>query len=199
MLRCIALFAVIGLALGALAAEWGVSIHDMSRSRGAIGGLLARALDITVVVLIADLVWLWAKTAIDRRVAALAPRPPKGLPGEVSDSGTRLATLLPLLRKAVFVVIVTAATLISLSSLGVDIAPLLAGAGVAGIAIGFGAQTLVRDIVSGIFCSRTPSALANMSSSGRSAARWRAFRRAFCGCAIIAARSTRFRSARSAG
>ena len=40
---------------------------------------------------------------------------------------------------------------ISLSSLGIDIAPLLAGAGVIGVAIGFGTQTLVRDIVAGIF------------------------------------------------
>jgi small-conductance mechanosensitive channel len=151
VLRRIALVAVIGSALGALAGEWGVSIHGMSQSPGAIGGLLARALDITMVVLLADLVWLWARTAIDRRVAVHAPRPPEGLPGEVSDSGARLATLLPLLRKAVLVVIVTAAVLISLSSLGVNIAPLLAGAGVVGIAIGFGAQTLVRDIVSGIF------------------------------------------------
>jgi small-conductance mechanosensitive channel len=151
VLRRIALFAVIGSALGALAGEWGVSMRDMSQSRGAIGGVLARALDVTVVLLLADLVWLWARTAIDRRVAVFAPRPREGLPVGISDSGTRLATLLPLLRKAVLVVIMTAATLISLSSLGVNIAPLLAGAGVVGIAIGFGAQTLVRDIVSGIF------------------------------------------------
>jgi small-conductance mechanosensitive channel len=59
--------------------------------------------------------------------------------------------LLPLLRKTILAVIIVAATLISLSSLGINIAPLLAGAGVVGIAIGFGAQTVVRDIVSGIF------------------------------------------------
>jgi moderate conductance mechanosensitive channel len=42
-------------------------------------------------------------------------------------------------------------SLVSLSALGIDIAPLLAGAGVVGIAIGLGAQTLVRDVVSGVF------------------------------------------------
>jgi small-conductance mechanosensitive channel len=138
VLRRIALFAVVGAALAALAGEWGVSMHDMLQSRGALGRLLGPALEITVVVLLADLVWLWAKTAIDRR-------------GAVSDPGTRLATLLPLLRKAILAIIVVTATLISLSSLGINIAPLLAGAGVVGIAIGFGAQTVVRDIVSGIF------------------------------------------------
>ena len=138
VLRRIALFAVVGTVLAALASEWGVSLHDMSQSRGALGRLLGPALEITVVVLLADLVWLWAKTALDRR-------------GAVLDSGTRLATLLPLLRKAILVIIVVTATLISLSSFGINIAPLLAGAGVVGIAIGFGAQTVVRDIMSGIF------------------------------------------------
>jgi hypothetical protein len=56
--RRIALFAVLGTALAALAGEWGVSILDMSQSRGALGRLLGPALDITVAVLLADLVWL---------------------------------------------------------------------------------------------------------------------------------------------
>jgi small-conductance mechanosensitive channel len=151
VLRRMALFAVVGAALAALAHESGVSMHDMEQSQTGVGRLLERALAITVVVLIADLVWLWAKTAIDRRAAMLDPRSAEGAPGEFGDSGTRLATLLPLLRKAILVVIVTAAMFTALSSLGIDIAPLLAGAGVVGVAIGFGAQTLVRDIVSGIF------------------------------------------------
>ena len=55
------------------------------------------------------------------------------------------------MRSFVFVTIAIMATLTALSSFGIDIGPLLAGAGVVGIAIGFGAQTLVRDIVSGVF------------------------------------------------
>jgi moderate conductance mechanosensitive channel len=62
-----------------------------------------------------------------------------------------LATLLPLLRKVILGLLLGLVGLILLSALGVDIAPLLAGAGVVGIAIGLGAQTLVRDIVSGVF------------------------------------------------
>jgi small-conductance mechanosensitive channel len=64
---------------------------------------------------------------------------------------TRLATLLPLFRTTMLVVLVVTVTMIVLSSIGIDIGPLLAGAGVVGIAVGFGAQTLVRDIVSGVF------------------------------------------------
>jgi small-conductance mechanosensitive channel len=65
--------------------------------------------------------------------------------------GSRKATLLVLLRKFLMAVLVIMGTLMGLSALGVDIAPLIAGAGVIGLAIGFGAQTLVKDILSGIF------------------------------------------------
>jgi small-conductance mechanosensitive channel len=64
---------------------------------------------------------------------------------------TRLGTLLPLLRNVLVAGIFAIAGMIVLSSLGVDIAPLFAGAGVVGLAVGFGAQTLIRDIFSGGF------------------------------------------------
>lgn len=63
----------------------------------------------------------------------------------------RAKTLLPLLRTALLVVLVTMFMLVTLSELGLNIAPLLAGAGVVGLAIGFGAQTLVKDIITGMF------------------------------------------------
>lgn len=66
-------------------------------------------------------------------------------------SSSRLATLLPLFRNFLFIVIAVIAGMIALSELGVDIAPLFAGAGVIGLAIGFGAQTMIRDIFSGAF------------------------------------------------
>jgi moderate conductance mechanosensitive channel len=59
--------------------------------------------------------------------------------------------LLPIFRMALLVLIAVMAVLTALSSLGVDVAPLIAGAGVFGVAIGFGSQTLVRDVISGIF------------------------------------------------
>src|SRR5690606_13657595 len=63
----------------------------------------------------------------------------------------RMRTLLPLLRNAFLVLLVTVVTLIVLAELGLNIAPLLAGAGVVGLAIGFGAQTLVKDVITGLF------------------------------------------------
>ena len=70
---------------------------------------------------------------------------------EMGAGGSRGETLLILLKKAVMSIIVTVVFLLLLSSMGVNIAPLLAGAGVVGLAVGFGAQTLVRDIFSGVF------------------------------------------------
>ncbi len=64
---------------------------------------------------------------------------------------TRLETLMPLLRTTAKVVLIIFATMIALSNLGINIGPLIAGAGVIGIALGFGAQKLVQDIFSGIF------------------------------------------------
>jgi small-conductance mechanosensitive channel len=64
---------------------------------------------------------------------------------------SRLATALPLVRSAVLGVVIGVTALIVLSTLGVNIGPLLAGFGVVGLAISFGSQALVRDIMSGIF------------------------------------------------
>ena len=63
----------------------------------------------------------------------------------------RLRTLLPIFQNMLFATIVVITLLMVLSSLGVEIGPLIAGAGVVGVAIGFGAQTLVKDVIGGIF------------------------------------------------
>ena len=70
---------------------------------------------------------------------------------EMGPGGSRSETLLLLLRKFIMAVVLGIVFLLLLSSMGINIGPLLAGAGVIGLAIGFGAQTLVRDIIAGIF------------------------------------------------
>ena len=96
-------------------------------------------------ILVAWFVWSVIRAAL----AAQMPKTPQ--PHEGTDPDARARTLVPLFRKTLGVVVVIVVGMIVLSSLGVDIAPLLASAGVVGLAIGFGAQALVRDIVSGIF------------------------------------------------
>src|SRR6202000_2230194 len=63
----------------------------------------------------------------------------------------RLRTFQPMLRTALFCVIVAVVGLTALSEIGVNVAPLLAGAGIVGIAIGFGSQKLVQDLITGLF------------------------------------------------
>lgn len=62
-----------------------------------------------------------------------------------------LRTLLPVFRNALAAALLCVAVLSVLSQMGVEIGPLIAGAGVVGVAIGFGSQTLVKDVVSGVF------------------------------------------------
>ncbi|MGG7567998.1 mechanosensitive ion channel family protein [Rhodovulum sp. DZ06] len=70
---------------------------------------------------------------------------------EGGGAGSRLGTLLPLFRAFILFVIVAVTALTIAMEMGVNVAPLFAGAGVVGLAIGFGAQALVRDILSGVF------------------------------------------------
>jgi moderate conductance mechanosensitive channel len=134
-----------------IAQIWDLDLIALTEAR--MGERVARALvDAALTILLAYLVWQLAKTAIDSRLAREAG------PTAVSDAGeaggvgaSRLRTLLPLLRGFLFATICTMTVMTILAALGVNIGPLLAGAGVVGLALGFGAQTLVRDVISGAF------------------------------------------------
>ncbi|MGH8685614.1 MAG: mechanosensitive ion channel family protein [Nitrosospira sp.] len=72
--------------------------------------------------------------------------------GEMAtEAAKRIDTLIRLLRQAVVIIVWVMAGLVILRELGVEIAPILASAGVVGLAVGFGAQNLVRDVISGFF------------------------------------------------
>ena len=95
-------------------------------------------------VLAAVVAWEAANIALQRQVTRLTR-------DQHAARAARLRTLLPLLRATLFVVIGAIAGLTVLSQIGIDIAPLLAGAGILGVAIGFGSQKLVQDLITGIF------------------------------------------------
>lgn len=130
---------------------WNLDLLGMA-ARG-VGARVTGALtDIGLTLALAYLVWQLAKTAIDRRLEQEAGPTSVSDPGEIGGTGaSRAKTLLPLARGTIFAVLVVMSILTVLAALGVNIGPLLAGAGVVGLAIGFGAQTLVRDIISGAF------------------------------------------------
>src|SRR5207247_10697692 len=111
--------------------------------------LIRGALSAIVIVLIADFLWHLAKAMIDRKIAeAQTPGQPDS---EEARRRSRMRTLLPILRNLLSIVFLVSVLLVVLSALGIEIGPLIAGAGVVGVAIGFGAQTLVKDVISGMF------------------------------------------------
>jgi small conductance mechanosensitive channel len=69
----------------------------------------------------------------------------------ISEAEKRARTMASLLRTVGTAFIVVVAALMALREIGLDITPLLAGAGVAGLAIGFGAQSLIKDVIAGFF------------------------------------------------
>jgi small-conductance mechanosensitive channel len=132
-----------------VSALWGVRILDLVDAifGEEIGGALS---EIAIAVVFAIIVWQIVKAAL---VAHAVPEKDGfDMGGDGGAAGlSRVQTLMPLLARTVGAVLVVMVLMIALSAFGVDIGPLLAGAGVIGLAVGFGAQTLVRDIVSGVF------------------------------------------------
>ena len=145
--RVASLFAV-GAGAWALVTIWG---GEDAFAEGSIFDILQDLIDVAFVGYIA---FHAARIWMDQRIAEeggpeAAPEP--GDEGGAGAAASRLGTLLPLFRTFVLLVIAVTATLLFFMELGVNVAPLFAGAGVVGLAIGFGAQSLVRDILSGIF------------------------------------------------
>jgi small-conductance mechanosensitive channel len=131
-------------ALVLLPSFWGIDVLRLVGAPGA--AVFSHALfNILVTTLVAYVVWQLAESALERSLGGA------GTAAAGAPQNARARTLRPLLRKFVLGVLVVVWVMIALSAVGIDIGPLLAGAGVVGIALGFGAQTLVRDVVSGIF------------------------------------------------
>ncbi|SUS06331.1 putative Small-conductance mechanosensitive channel [uncultured Defluviicoccus sp.] len=143
---------LLGVVVVLLLAEiWEVDLDALAAH--SLGARIANSLfDIIITLILASAGWGIIKTAINRQL----PHERLGALALVEDEAvgtglTRLETLLPLLRKFLFITLLVTVALIAISAMGINIGPLLAGAGVVGIAVGFGAQTLVRDIISGVF------------------------------------------------
>jgi small-conductance mechanosensitive channel len=98
---------------------------------------------IALIMAIALSVWELFAVTIERHLAKLD--------SQGASSHTRQRTLLPLLRTTMLCIIIGIAALTILSQIGISIAPLLAGAGVLGVAVGFGSQALVKDVITGMF------------------------------------------------
>ncbi|MGY2261651.1 mechanosensitive ion channel family protein [Pseudomonas sp. SDO55104_S430] len=124
---------------------WGVSLFEF-----AVGNAVGRAISdslshIGLIFLVTWMVWVVLDTAIQE---ALKPPVNKR---SVRQPSTRVKTILPLLRNAIKIVLVVICAITTMANLGINVAPFLAGAGVIGLAIGFGSQQLVQDVITGLF------------------------------------------------
>jgi small conductance mechanosensitive channel len=128
----------------AILQAWGIDAFawlDTETGRRVAGSCIT----IAIVLVVTLMIWEFFSSAIERYL--------NGTSGDGSRiaRSARVRTLLPLLRTTMLVLVVAMVGLIVLSQIGVNIAPLLAGAGVVGLAVGFGSQTLVKDFITGLF------------------------------------------------
>jgi small-conductance mechanosensitive channel len=132
-----------------VARAWNLDLRQLTAAENVETRLLRGLFSAAVIVLVADFLWHLLKTVIDLKIAQ-AQGAPEGTPEEMRRRA-RIQTLLPITRNILMAVVGIVAVLMALASLGVEIGPLIAGAGVLGVAIGFGAQTIVKDVISGMF------------------------------------------------
>ena len=122
-----------------LVLAFGLDVDELAARDTLWTRLVRGAVHALAIVLIADIIWQVSASLIDQKL------------GASGESNTRVRTLLPIVRGTLAVVLIVMTVLMALSVLGVQVGPLLASAGVIGIAVGFGAQTLVRDLFSKFF------------------------------------------------
>jgi small-conductance mechanosensitive channel len=147
--RCMQALVVVAAAF-ALIEIWQIDMASVASSETAMTRLGRGTFEALVILLGADLLWLVLRAVIDLRLTG-AVLPIDDLDDEELRRRARIRTLLPVLRNFLFIFVLIIALLSALAAMGLQIGPLLAGAGVVGIAVGFGAQTLVRDVLSGVF------------------------------------------------
>jgi small-conductance mechanosensitive channel len=144
ILRTVVTVVIFVVTVVTLLEVWGLGVIDWFEGNGLGGKALSAVSLIAVTVFLAVLVWEGINAAIELHLTRLSES------AQVARAG-RLRTLLPMLRTTLLSTIVLVVALMTLDELGVNIAPLLAGAGVVGIAVGFGSQKLVQDLITGLF------------------------------------------------
>ncbi|WP_334175865.1 mechanosensitive ion channel domain-containing protein [Pseudoxanthobacter sp.] len=135
-------------AFGVLLETWGLSFSGTGAGLTAIkagliavcGYLVYKAIEIAVE----------RKLAMEGAIPGIVVADPDGAQ-PLAPGQSRIATLLPMARAFLLTAVIVISAMMILSELGVQVAPLFAGAGIIGLALGFGSQTLVHDVMSGAF------------------------------------------------
>lgn len=140
-------------AILAISAVWEVDLRNLT-SAGVGVAFAGRVFEVAMILSFGYLLSESASLLINRKMMSELPDAEDedaGLGDEGGAGGSRIVTVLPLISVTLQIFLFVLFGLLALSQLGVDTTPLLAGAGIVGLAVGFGAQKLVADIVSGVF------------------------------------------------
>jgi moderate conductance mechanosensitive channel len=133
----------------------GYALFRIWRLDGLLAGqtIFGIGYDVIIILLLGYVAYHFVRIWIDSKIRSEVGEQIAPVPGDEGGAGgaSRLATLLPLFRNFLLAVISVTTILIALMEMGFNVGPLFAGAGVVGLAIGFGSQALVRDIFSGAF------------------------------------------------
>lgn len=130
---------------------WGIDFKNLAQL-GFGGEIAKKGSGFLLTLAIGYLAWELTNLWVNRLLAKETPSTDVAVSEEGGGAAkSRLATVLPLISMTIQISIILLTVLLGLGQLGVNITPLLAGAGVFGLAIGFGAQALVKDVVSGVF------------------------------------------------
>ena len=131
-------------AIAGAAAAWGFNIPAFLSTP--IGQRVSGSFfSIGVTVILLALIYGYVSTAIERHLHR------QDKDGHTVQASPRMRTLLPMIRNATFIIFTVIVVLVVMDEAGINIGPLLAGAGVIGVAVGFGSQTLVKDFLTGLF------------------------------------------------
>ncbi|MDD2325727.1 MAG: mechanosensitive ion channel [Alphaproteobacteria bacterium] len=143
VLRFMVRVAIWGAGVMGVAASWGVDVAAVLASpwgQRVLGSLFTIGSTLLLVVVVYEMLNATIERKLNKRDSS----------GRVVQANSRARTLLPMAQKAAIMLLAVTVGLVTLSELGVNIAPLLAGAGVLGVAVGFGSQTLVKDFLTGL-------------------------------------------------
>lgn len=138
IVRMVILVTVLALVLDA----WAIFDLGAWLASEAGTGTLATVVTVSLILAFAVAFWIGVASWIEQRLNPDA----RG-----AEPGAREKTLLTIFRNAFAIILVTMTAMIVLSEIGINIGPLIAGAGVLGLAVGFGAQKLVQDVITGVF------------------------------------------------
>jgi small-conductance mechanosensitive channel len=149
--RCVRVAVLIGVAV-TIAESWVVQVFGLA-SESEWDQITRSSRTAGITLFLAFVIWELFKYATDPYMEHKTKSAAEAIAGgdAAGPPASRLSTMMPLLRMAMVIVIGVIAVLVALQDFGVNITPLIAGASVLGLAISFGSQTLVKDIVSGVF------------------------------------------------